>query len=191
MATSYDNIGSVCHNKGEYDKALEWYQKCLDIELKTLGAEHPDVASSYNNIGSVWENKGEYDKALEWYQKSLDIRLKTLGAEHPDVATLYFNIGTCHQNLHTFDLAIEALIMGYRINRKGGYPFRIAYCFEKLNNLNEAFLYFMQSAEIRIADSEAGPNHERTKESIQNTIRVAKIIGKENELPEWIRKNNK
>jgi tetratricopeptide (TPR) repeat protein len=50
VATSYNNIGVVCKNKGDYDKALEWYQKCLDIELKTLGAEHPDVATSYHNI---------------------------------------------------------------------------------------------------------------------------------------------
>ena len=39
--------------KGEYDKALEHYQKALAIELKQLGPEHPDVATSYNNIGLV------------------------------------------------------------------------------------------------------------------------------------------
>ena len=34
------------------------------------------------------------------------------------------------------------------------------------------------------------PGHQRTNESVQNTIRVAKLIGKENNVPEWI-KNNK
>ena len=74
--------------------------------------------------------------------------------------------------------------------KKGGYPFRIALCYEKLNNLEDAFNFYVQSAEIRIGDPEAGPEHESTKESIQNTIRVAKLIGKENELPEWIKEIN-
>ena len=30
-ATSYHNIGSVFKSKGEYDKALEYYFKCLKI----------------------------------------------------------------------------------------------------------------------------------------------------------------
>jgi len=50
VAISYNNIGLVCSKKGEYDMALEWYQKCLDILLKTLGAEHPDVATTYSKI---------------------------------------------------------------------------------------------------------------------------------------------
>ena len=53
MATSYNNIGGVHHNKGEYDKALEHYQKSLAIQLKQLGPEHPVAARSYNNIGLV------------------------------------------------------------------------------------------------------------------------------------------
>ena len=49
MWPSYNNIGA----KGEYDKALEHYQKALAIQLKKLGPEHPSVATSYNNIGAV------------------------------------------------------------------------------------------------------------------------------------------
>ena len=53
MAISYNNIGGVHDKKGEYDKALEHYQKALAIQLKQLGPEHPSVATSYNNIGAV------------------------------------------------------------------------------------------------------------------------------------------
>lgn len=148
------------------------------------------MATSYSNIGVVWDNKGEYDKALDFYQKCLVIRLKSLGAEHPSVAISYFNHGQCYQTLEFFELAIDAFKNGFSILKKGGFPFRIACCYEKLNNLHEAFVYFLQSAEIRNADPEAGPDDESTKESIQNTIRVAKLIGKENELPEWIKEHN-
>lgn len=68
--------------------------------------------------------------------------------------------------------------------------FYLAKCFEAIENYDKTIEYFLQSAEIRNGDPVAGPEHESTKESIQNTIRVAKLIGKENELPEWIKKHN-
>ena len=187
VATSYNNIGSIWDSKGEYDKALGFYQKCLDIRLKTLGDEHPDVATSYNNIGLTWDSKGEYDKALGFYQKCLDIRLKTLGDEHPDVADSFFAIGLCNKNLEAFDLAIDAFKIGYKVHKKGGFPFRIAFCYEKLNNLQEAYDYYLQSAEIRNSDPDCGPKDENTIDSIQNAVRIANLIGRENELPEWIK----
>ncbi len=52
---------------------MEFYEKCLAIQLKTLGSEHPSVATTYNNIGSVMDNQGEYEKALEYYEKSLEL----------------------------------------------------------------------------------------------------------------------
>jgi tetratricopeptide (TPR) repeat protein len=85
--------GDVYRKFGKYDKALDSYQKCLDIELNTLGTEHRDVATSFNKLGSVWSDKGEFEKALDCYQKCLDIRLITLGVEHPKVGTSYNNLG--------------------------------------------------------------------------------------------------
>ena len=101
-----NNCGVVCHTFAQYDKALEWFQKCLDICLKTLGAEHPYVATLYYNIGNVCYSKDDYDKALEWYQKCLDIGLKTLGAEHPSVATSYNNGLVCNHK-GDYDKALE------------------------------------------------------------------------------------
>ena len=97
-----------CEDKfANYDKALEYFEKSLAIDLKTLGDEHPIVATSYNNIGMVWKRKGEYDKALEYYEKCLAIRLKTLGAEHPSVATSYNNIGVVWNLERKYDKALE------------------------------------------------------------------------------------
>jgi hypothetical protein len=40
-------------NQGKLDKAIEFGEKALSIQIKVLGEEHPDVASSYNNLGLV------------------------------------------------------------------------------------------------------------------------------------------
>ncbi|MFM7682760.1 MAG: hypothetical protein ACKO7P_08445, partial [Bacteroidota bacterium] len=64
-------------------------------------------------------------------------------------------------------------------------------CYEKLNNLQEAYNYYLQSAEIRNSDPDCGPKNENTIDSIQNAVRIANLIGRENELPEWIKNHGK
>ena len=49
-----NNIGLVYSDLGDYSKALDFYQKALEIRIKILGMNHPLVADSYNNIGVVF-----------------------------------------------------------------------------------------------------------------------------------------
>ena len=50
-ANSYNNIGVVYREQGNYGKALEYHKKALAIREKLLGTEHPNTATTYNNIG--------------------------------------------------------------------------------------------------------------------------------------------
>ncbi len=187
VATSYNNMGNAWKNKGRYDRSLEYYQKCLDIYLTTLGGEHSDVATSYRNMGSVCVDKGEYDKALEFYYRCLNIELKMLGGEHPDVAISYNNLGLIWKNKGKYENAIESFQKGFKILKKGGFPFKIAELHEALGDKQEALNYFKHSASIRKDDPECGLGHEATIKSITNTRRLAKELGCENELPDWIK----
>jgi len=146
----------TCEKKfGNFDKALDYYQKCLTIRLKTIGGEHPSVATSYSYIGSIWNSKGEYDKALEYFEKCLAIYLKTLGMEHPWVATLYIHIGNIWNSKGEYEKALEHYVLSSQIR------------FKKL-----------------------GASHNLTKTSIESAMRLAKELGKENELPEWMKEIN-
>jgi len=115
---AYNTLGLAYYNKGEYDKALEYYEKDLAISIKTLGAEHPAVATSYNNIGSAYDNKGEYDKAIGYYEKDLAISIKKLGAEHPAVATSYGNIAKAYYNKGDKEKAMAYLLKAKAIYLK-------------------------------------------------------------------------
>ena len=55
---SYYNsyLGLAHQGAGQYDHALEYYQKSLAIKLVKLGKDHPSVAATYNNIG--WAQLG-------------------------------------------------------------------------------------------------------------------------------------
>ena len=98
----------LCKNKfGNYNQALEHYEKSLAIRIRTLDCDHPDVANLYNNFGEAWVSKGNFDKSLEYYEKSLAIRLKTFGEEHPDVAISYNNIGSAWNSKDEYDKAMK------------------------------------------------------------------------------------
>jgi tetratricopeptide (TPR) repeat protein len=104
---AYNNIGLAYDSKGEYDRAIGYFQKALKTDLKKLGQEHPKVAALYNNIGAAYDSKGEYDRTIGYYQKALTIDLKKLGSEHPDTAGVYNNIGLAYYSKGEYDRAIE------------------------------------------------------------------------------------
>ena len=186
VATTFNNIGMVWDKKGEYDKAIEFYQYSLNIKLKNLGEQDPNLATIYSRIGFTWRKKGRFDKALELFKLSLENEVYNLGDQHPSVATNNFYIGVCQKELQMYREAIISLKAGYAIEKIGGYPFRIAECCEALGEKPEALDYYIQSALIRKEDQAAGIEDESTQQSIMASIRLAKELGKESELPEWM-----
>ena len=76
VAKSYGNIGNVLDDMGKPEEALVHMQKGLEIQLKLLGSDHPDVAASIKNIGIVYHNKGDRAAATEMYTKAYHIFLK-------------------------------------------------------------------------------------------------------------------
>jgi tetratricopeptide (TPR) repeat protein len=180
------NIGRYYELNGDYDKAAEYFEQSLP-KVKILGEYHPEVAISYHNIGNIWYSIKDYDKALEYFEKCSIIELKTLGENNPDVATSYYNIGSAWKLKGNYDKALENFQKGYGILRKGGFPFHIAQCYEALNDQENALDYYIQSATIRKDDPEVGLENESTKEAITNVKRLALELGKEAELPLWLK----
>ena len=84
----------VFQDKGEYDKALEWYQRALDGKEKVFGKDHPNALTTVHHMATVFQDKGEYGKALECCQRALDGREKALGKDHPDTILTAYRIAT-------------------------------------------------------------------------------------------------
>ena len=89
----YTAQGNDYFQQGDYQNALETYQKELEYQLDKLDHDHPNIAATYNSLGAVYSRLGNYPRALDMYNKSLAISVKSLGAEHPNVAITYNNIG--------------------------------------------------------------------------------------------------
>ncbi len=70
---------------GEYEEAITFYEKSLEIYRKNLPPNHRTFAITYNNIGAVYYSMGEYSKALSSHEKALEIDQKSLPPNHPDL----------------------------------------------------------------------------------------------------------
>ena len=56
-AKFYDNRGVTYHRKGEIDKAIEGYNKAIEL--------NPDSAITYRNRGVAYYNKGRFHRAID------------------------------------------------------------------------------------------------------------------------------
>ncbi len=84
----------------EYDKAIECFQKAIEI--------HPDFAEAYYNMGTVYHYKGNYDRAIECYHKALEI--------NPNHAKAFNNMGSSYYYKINYDKAIECYHKAIEIN---------------------------------------------------------------------------
>jgi tetratricopeptide (TPR) repeat protein len=142
----------------DYDKALEYYYKSLEIYKETLPPNHPDIARSYNNIGGIYSEKGDNDKALEYYSKSLEIRKETLPPNHPDIARSYNNIGSIYNNKGDNDKALEYYSKSLEIRKETLPPNHpdiarsynnIGFIYKNKGDDDKALEYYSKSLEIR------------------------------------------
>ena len=97
--------GLIMHTLGQYDKAIEYYDKALESNLKTFDDDHPNVAACWNNLGSALDSKGEHDKAIGYFEKALESNLKS--PDHPNVAIDWNNLGSAWNAKGEYDKAIE------------------------------------------------------------------------------------
>ena len=87
----YNNRGIDYGEKGEYDLAIKYFTKA--IELK------PDYAIAYNNRAAVYRSKGKHDLAIEDCDKAIQL--------NPDYAEPYSNRGAAYRNKGDYDRAIR------------------------------------------------------------------------------------
>lgn len=68
-----NNIGEVYREANDYKKALDMFNRCLNI-TEELGYK-TNTAAIYNNIGKVYIKEKKYSRALNYFKKSYSILL--------------------------------------------------------------------------------------------------------------------
>ena len=93
-----NGLGLTLVAQGDYQEAENLYDDSMQIRIKLLGEEHPDVSDSLNNIGLLHDMTGNYQKAESLFMQAIMIRKKSLGEDHVRVADCQNNLASCYLN---------------------------------------------------------------------------------------------
>ena len=100
----YNNLGQVYLQLAEYDKAIETFEKV--IELK------PDAIQAYINLATTYLKQNLPDKAIESCEKALEIA--------PNTALSHYNLACAYAIKAENTKAIEALTKAVELDRRIG-----------------------------------------------------------------------
>ena len=117
--------GLSAEDKGELDKAIQNYDKAIELKPDFFGAYNnrgvayggkrdfdtaikdfttaielkPDLFGAYNNRGNAYVKKGDFDTAIQDFTTAIEIK--------PDYADAYNNRGNAYGEKRDFDTAIQ------------------------------------------------------------------------------------
>ncbi len=117
LGNIYNVKGIVFYLNGDFDHAIENFERAIDEKKKALATTHPDIISLFGNTGVMYKNKQEFDKALQYYGYELENYAKSLGEDHPLVATTYLNIGNIYGIKAEYDLALQSFSKSLKIRK--------------------------------------------------------------------------
>ena len=73
---------NVYQQQGDYPKALEYYQKALDIYIPSVGEQHVEVARVFQNMAGTFEKQDNRSDARQFYQKAMEIYRHSHGEKY-------------------------------------------------------------------------------------------------------------
>ncbi len=79
IASIQGNIGFAYYHLWDYDKALRYIKKSLDIYLEEIGEDIFEVSNGYSYLARIYGRRGEYEKALEYNKKTIAINSRVYG----------------------------------------------------------------------------------------------------------------
>lgn len=136
------NIGVIHQTVGDYDKALEFFYR--ELELRTELKIRNGYGSTLNSIGVTLKKMGNNQRALEIYNEAL--ATATEAGDSVDFSNIYNNRGMVKELLGDLTGALADYRTSLALDTKDRYPSGIASSYESLSN-SYLKLQMMDSAE--------------------------------------------
>jgi len=128
------NLATIYYNQEQYDSAITYYQKGLEIKMKYNDSR--GIANGYNNIGNCYFDMKRYPEALELYNRSLEIRKELF--DSTGIATSFVNIGKTHAEMGNYHPAIDLMTQSLEIAGRIGYKEAIQESYLRISELEES-----------------------------------------------------
>ncbi|CAF3126735.1 unnamed protein product [Rotaria sp. Silwood2] len=175
ISRSYHYLGRIAEARGDYDTSLECLYKSLEIKLKIMKPNDPNIAQSYNCIGIVYQLKGDHEKALEAFNKALVIWRRAYGKNHPNVAGCYNNMGVVYKREKKYVEALESFRKALDIRERhpsashhdlAGSHNNIGAVYERLGHHELAIEHYNLS--LKIKSKSLPPQHPSIASTFEN-----------------------
>jgi serine/threonine protein kinase len=133
-------LGMTANFMGEYQRALEEFERALALRQSALGPDHPDTLMTMGQRGWTYYRLGRLGDAVKTLEETLERREATLGHTHPDTLRTMDMLGSAYAGTGHLAEGIEMMEEALSLLRatKGADPEQI---FTVMNNL--ANFYFM------------------------------------------------
>ncbi|CAM4954408.1 unnamed protein product [Rotaria socialis] len=171
----YNDLATIYNEMRESDKAIEYYEKSLDIKVKHFSENDPSLAPTYANLGSMACDAFEYDLALTYYKKALDIDQSTLNPNQNGIAVDYNSIGLVYKKQKRYREAMEMYEKSIEIRLKifpSNHPSlstsynNIAMIYSAQRNYTKTIEYLQKTLEIQL--NSLPPHHPPLAITYQN-----------------------
>lgn len=191
LGDAYNYLGIVYRHLGEYDIALDYYSKCLEIseaytpeERTAISPRFRSIAPVYNNIGSVYHHLGDHDNALAYTLKALKLYEQEKSTSRVSLGAIYGSLGTTYAHLKRHHEALDYKQKALEIYRNEYEPAhsRVA---SELKNVADSYFdledyataesYYKQALEMNLAVH--GKFHINTSESYAKLALIEDLKG--------------
>jgi CHAT domain-containing protein len=104
-----NNYAIMHQSQGNHLKAIPYYKKAAEIQIKLDGKENDNYAAFINNLATCYQNTGYLKKADSLLQECLGIYEKLVGKTHYDYVETTYNIGNLHLDMENYASAQQYL----------------------------------------------------------------------------------
>jgi len=95
--------------QAKFDKALQCFERILEVLIEKHGEQHHRVGAAMHNIGIVHLRAGDLSDALEALELAVAVRKAALGKLHSKVADSLVEMGIVYLSMKKYDNALDVL----------------------------------------------------------------------------------
>jgi tetratricopeptide (TPR) repeat protein len=180
-----NELGLYLKSRGRFSEAELLYLWALEVDEKSFGPEHPNVAVRLNNLAQLLEGTNRFEQAEFLMQRALEIDEKWFGPEHPKVAVRLNNLAELLRATNQLGQAEPLLRMVIEIlDRNGGQ--RLENYSAALNNLAQLLKttnrfeqaeHLMRRA-LEIDEKTLGAEHPKVSVRLNNLAHLLKEMNR-------------
>ncbi len=126
-ALAYHNLGLVYYFKGIPDKAIDCYNKSVEINGRL--SNFSQLTKTYNNLGAIYNETGDNENSIKYFNESLQYS-RQIG-DSVGVARALGNLANVYQNIG--ELAQALKIHEYALNLKKELGDSVGYAIALVN----------------------------------------------------------